>query len=81
MRHVGRSPALPARMICLPCPSGWENCTPCPNYALDCDDPPDPAPTPTPGGGGGGGGASNRIPGHLWNATYALWRAIDWLTA
>lgn len=59
--------------ICDPCPSNWQNCTPCPNDALTCDeDTPDPPPGP---------GGSNLVPQSLRNATYALVSAIDWLTA
>jgi hypothetical protein len=34
---------------CDPCPSNWQNCTPCNDGASTCgDDTPDPQPTPTP---------------------------------
>ena len=58
---------------CYVCPPDHPNCTPCPNYASTCGThTPDPPPDTS---------GSNRIPARIRNATYALLRAIDWLTA
>ena len=61
---------------CEPCPSNWQNCTPCPNWEPTCgSNTPDPQPTPPPGGG------LNRGPTRLRNLAQAIWSTLDWLTA
>ena len=58
---------------CDPCPSNWQNCTPCNNYENNCGaDTPDPPPVPV---------GSNQAPRKIRNAAYALWSTIDWLTS
>lgn len=60
-------------VTCNPCPSNWQNCTPCNDYANECGSE---TPDPPPGGGG-----FNQTPNKLKNFAHTIWNTLDWLTA